>query len=332
MPDRDTQAKTVAAWSPKVNHPESKPSPESTPPRRESESAHPDSGHATENIIASLQPAQLTVVVPTYNEASNLEGLVEALFALPLANLRVVIVDDNSPDGTGPLADKLARRYNDPQHRITVIHRLHKAGLGTAYIEGFRRALSDGAEFVMQMDADFSHNPAYIIPMLGVINATGADVIVGSRYVTGGTLDRDWSLLRRLLSWWANLYCRAILRIRVRDMTAGFKLWRRTALHELGLDTVRSNGYIFTVEMAYLSEKLGFRIIELPIHFEDRRIGQSKMNTRVKFESAWRVWELLWRHRSRLSQRTGARQNYPLSIPPVQSADQPPKVPTDAPT
>ncbi len=324
--------KTLAAWIRKVNHPESKPGPESTPPCRKSESAIPVSGHAKEHINDSVQPGQLTVVVPTYNEASNLEELVDALFALPLPNLRVVIVDDNSPDGTGPLADRLARRYNDPQHRITVIHRLQKAGLGTAYIEGFRRALADGAEFVMQMDADFSHNPAYIIPMLGVITATGMDVVIGSRYVPGGTLDKDWSLLRRLLSWWANVYCRAILRIRVRDMTAGFKLWQRTALLELGLETVRSNGYIFTVEMAYLCEKLGFRIIELPIHFEDRRIGQSKMNTRVKLESAWRVWELLWRHRSRLSQRIGAKQNNPLPIPRVQPDDQPPKVPTDTPT
>ena len=315
-----------------MNHSESKPGPKSTPPCRKSESAIPVSGHAKEHINESVQPGQLTVVVPTYNEASNLEELVDALFALPLPNLRVVIVDDNSPDGTGPLADRLARRYNDPQHRITVIHRLQKAGLGTAYIEGFRRALADGAEFVMQMDADFSHNPAYIIPMLGVITATGMDVVIGSRYVPGGTLDKDWSLLRRLLSWWANVYCRAILRIRVRDMTAGFKLWQRTALLELGLETVRSNGYIFTVEMAYLCEKLGFRIIELPIHFEDRRIGQSKMNTRVKLESAWRVWELLWRHRSRLSQRTGAKQNNPLPIPRVQPDDQPPKVPTDTPT
>ncbi len=315
-----------------MNHSESKPGPKSTPPCRKSESAIPVSGHAKEHINESVQPGQLTVVVPTYNEASNLEELVDALFALPLPNLRVVIVDDNSPDGTGPLADRLARRYNDPQHRITVIHRLQKAGLGTAYIEGFRRALADGAEFVMQMDADFSHNPAYIIPMLGVITATGMDVVIGSRYVPGGTLDKDWSLLRRLLSWWANVYCRAILRIRVRDMTAGFKLWQRTALLELGLETVRSNGYIFTVEMAYLCEKLGFRIIEIPIHFEDRRIGQSKMNTRVKLESAWRVWELLWRHRSRLSQRTGAKQNNPLPIPRVQPDDQPPKVPTDTPT
>lgn len=315
-----------------MDHPESKPSPESTPPHRESESAIPDSGKATEHIDASVQSGQLTVVVPTYNEASNLEELVDDLFALPLTNLRLVIVDDNSPDGTGLLADNLARRYNDPQHRITVIHRLQKAGLGTAYIEGFRHALADGAEFIVQMDADFSHNPAYIIQMLGVITATGMDVVIGSRYVPGGTLDEDWSQWRRLLSWWANLYCRTILRIRVRDMTSGFKLWQRNALQEVGLETVRSNGYVFTVEMAFLSEKLGFRIIELPIHFEDRRIGQSKMNTRVKFESAWRVWELLWRHRSRLTPKNRTRRTDPLSTRPEQPADQPPNVPTDAPT
>ncbi len=281
---------------------------------------------------ASVRPSKLTIVVPTYNEASNLEELVDTLFALPLPDLRLVIVDDNSPDGTGAVADLLAQNFNRSQHRITAIHRPRKDGLGTAYVEGFRRALAEGADYILQMDADFSHNPAYIIPMLGVIRATDMDVVIGSRYVPGGTLDQDWSLWRKLLSWWANLYCRAILRIRVRDMTSGFKLWQRTALQEIGLETVRSNGYVFTVEMAYLSERLGFRIIELPIHFEDRRIGHSKMNTRVKIESALRVWELLWRHRSRLSPRTGARQNIPPSNRPGQPAYQPPKVPRDTPT
>lgn len=280
----------------------------------------------------SDQHGQLTFVVPTYNEASNLKELVDTLFALPLSNLQLVIVDDNSPDGTGALADQLAQNYNRSQHRITVIHRPQKTGLGTAYIEGFRRALADGADFVLQMDADFSHNPAYIIPMLGVIRATCMDVVVGSRYVPGGSLDDDWSPWRKLLSWWANLYCRAILRVRVRDLTSGFKLWRRTALQELALETVRSNGYVFTVELAYLSEKLGFGVIEIPIHFEDRRIGQSKMSTPVKFESAWRVWELLWRHRARLSPKSRTRRDDPLSARPEQPADQPPKMPTDAPT
>ncbi len=263
--------------------------------------------------------AAIGVVVPTYNEADNLEELVEALFSLPLTNLRLVIVDDDSPDGTGRLADSLAQRFNQVYPRMSVIHRPQKGGLGTAYVSGFQRALSDGAEFVVQMDADFSHRPNYILQMLGVVYATGMDVVIGSRYVPGGTLDENWSWWRGLLSKWANIYCRTILKIRVRDMTAGFKLWQRSALQDIGLHTIRSNGYIFQVEMAYLSEKLGFHIIELPIHFEDRRVGQSKMNVSVKLESVWRVWELLLRHRKRVS---GARE--PLSQPrPVMSSSRP---------
>lgn len=247
--------------------------------------------------------AALTVVVPTYNEADNLEELVDALFSLPLKNLRLVIVDDDSPDGTGELADRLAQHYNQVKARISVIHRSKKGGLGTAYLAGFQRALADGADFVVQMDADFSHRPNYILQMLGIVFATGMDVVIGSRYVPGGTLDEKWNWWRSLLSKWANIYCRTVLKIRVRDMTAGFKLWQRNALQEIKLETIRSNGYIFQVEMAYLSEKLGFLIIELPIHFEDRRVGQSKMNVSVKLESVWRVWELVWRHRKRVSRR-----------------------------
>ena len=256
--------------------------------------------------------AAIAVVVPTYNEADNLEEIVDALFSLPLKNLRLVIVDDDSPDGTGRLADNLAQRFNQAHTRMSVIHRPQKGGLGTAYVSGFQRALSDGAEFVVQMDADFSHSPNYILQMLGVVCATGMDVVIGSRYVPGGTLDENWSWWRSLLSRWANIYCRTILKIRVRDMTAGFKLWQRSALQDIRLNTIRSNGYIFQVEMAYLSEKLGFHIIELPIHFEDRRVGQSKMNVSVKVESVWRVWELRWRHRKRVS---GARE--PLTQPPA---------------
>ncbi len=242
--------------------------------------------------------------MPTYNEASNLEELVDSLFSLPLPNLRLVVVDDNSPDGTGELAEKRARRYNQARSPISVIHRPGRSGLGTAYVAGFQRALADGADFIVQMDADFSHSPSYIMQMLGVICATGMDVVIGSRYVPGGTLDENWSWWRSLLSKWANIYCRSVLKIRVRDMTAGFKLWQRDALREIQLESIRSNGYIFQVEMAYLSEKLGFHIIELPIHFEDRRVGQSKMDVAVKLESVWRVWELLWRHRKRVAGNT----------------------------
>ena len=251
---------------------------------------------------ATGEQLMLTVVVPTYNEAANLAALAEALFALPLPALQLLVVDDDSPDGTGRLADELALGYNQgiapgARPRMAVIHRKGKGGLGTAYVTGMTRALADGADFIAQMDADFSHSPRYLTQMLGVAVATGADVVIGSRYVPGGSLDEGWEAGRRLLSWWANLYSRAILGLRIRDMTAGFKLWRRTALQSIGLATIHNNGYTFQVEMAYLSEKLGFRIVEIPIHFEDRRIGQSKMDIPVKLESAWRTWQIRWRYR-----------------------------------
>ena len=235
----------------------------------------------------------ITVVIPTYNEAQNLPAITEALFALPLPNLRLLIVDDDSPDGTGRIADELAARYE----HMAVIHRQGKGGLGTAYVTGMMSAIADGADFIVQMDADFSHSPAYVPQMLGVMLATGADVVIGSRYVPGGSLDARWEWNRRLLSWWANLYSRAILGLRIRDMTAGFKLWRRAALEAIGLESIRSNGYSFQVEMAYLCERLGFRLVEIPIHFEDRRIGQSKLDVPVKPESAWRTWQIRWRYR-----------------------------------
>lgn len=249
-------------------------------------------------VHPGVQDARVTVVIPTYNEAENLASMAQALFALPMPGLRLIIVDDNSPDGTGQVADAAAARlYQEGKPRMQVVHRPAKGGLGAAYVAGMSRALAEGAEYVVQMDADFSHSPAYIPRMLGVMHATGVDVVVGSRYVPGGSLDERWSWWRRFVSWWANLYSRAILGLRVRDMTAGFKLWRREALEGLGLDRVRSNGYSFQVEMAYLCERLGYRIIEIPIHFEDRRIGQSKLTIPVKLDSAWRVWQIRWRYR-----------------------------------
>lgn len=242
----------------------------------------------------------VTVVIPTYNEADNVAAISRAVLGLNLPGLRLLIVDDKSPDGTGQIADGVAAEVNrNGSRQMGVLHRTGKGGLGTAYVAGMTQAIAEGAEFVVQMDADFSHSPDYIPAMLGVILSTGADVIIGSRYVPGGSLDEGWGWWRRFLSWWANLYSRSLLGIRVRDMTAGFKLWRTAALQEIGLESIRSNGYIFQVEMAYLCERLGFRIIEVPIHFEDRRIGQSKMDIPVKLESAWRVWELAWRHRKR---------------------------------
>ncbi len=233
------------------------------------------------------------IVIPTYNEAGNLPLMAAELWALAIAGLEVLVVDDDSPDGTGEVADDLVARRPGEIH---VLHRKDKRGLGTAYIEGFSWALDAGADLVIQMDADFSHSPLYIPRMLEEIQS--CDVVVGSRYVGGGELDERWGLGRYLLSWWANsVYTRLILGTQTKDATAGFKCWRADTLRGIGLDRIHSNGYIFQVEMSYVAEKLGYRIAEIPIFFEDRRIGHSKMTAPVKFEAAWRVWEVWWRHR-----------------------------------
>lgn len=258
------------------------------------------SGHTSAEIWQmAASDARVTVVIPTYNEADNLPAITDALLSLPLPRLHLLVVDDNSPDGTGRIADELAVQYkdNEGRPRIEVLHRSGKGGLGTAYVAGFAHALAANADFIVQMDADFSHSPRYIGQMLGVMLATEADCVIGSRYVPGGSLDERWESGRRFLSSWANLYSRAILGLRVRDMTAGFKMWRPAALHTIGLEQIRSNGYSFQVEMAYLCEALNFKLIEIPIHFEDRRIGHSKLDIPVKLESAWRTWQIRWRYR-----------------------------------
>lgn len=236
---------------------------------------------------------KVMVVIPTYNEADNLSPVVGELRSLNVPGLQILVVDDNSPDGTGELADDLSRRYPGEFH---VIHRSAKMGLGTAYIAGFRFALERGADRIVQMDADFSHSPAYIPRFLAKMD--DCDVVVGSRYVEGGQLDERWSPGRNLLSWWANsVYTCLILGITVKDATAGFKCWKREVLETIDLNSIRSGGYVFQVEMAYVTEKLGFRVLEMPIYFEDRRIGRSKMDMRIKLEAAWRVWQVKWRHR-----------------------------------
>lgn len=233
------------------------------------------------------------VVIPTYNEANNLPAISAELLTLAVEDLGILVVDDASPDGTGEVAEDLARRYPG---RVHVMHRQGKLGLGTAYIQGFTWALEHGANSIIQMDADFSHSPNYIPQFLELIK--NYDVVVGSRYVAGGQLDERWGWGRWFLSWWANsVWIRVILGLKTKDATAGFKCWRRSALERIGLERVRSNGYVFQVEMCYLSEKLGFRIKEIPIYFEDRRIGQSKMSVPVKLEAALRVFEIRWRHR-----------------------------------
>lgn len=234
---------------------------------------------------------KITVVLPTYNEAENLAAITAAIWALPVP-MHILIVDDGSPDGTGQIADQLSAAHLD---RLSVIHRAGKLGLGTAYIQGFRHALAAGAEAVIQMDADFSHSPNYLPDFVAQLDQY--DVVVGSRYVPQGKLDEKWEAGRVMLSAWANFYARTLLGIRVKDATAGFKAWRASTLMGLGLERIGSNGYIFQVEMAYVAQRLGYRVLEVPIYFEDRRIGHSKMDTRTKFEAAWRVWEVGWRHR-----------------------------------
>jgi dolichol-phosphate mannosyltransferase len=232
------------------------------------------------------------VVIPTYNEAANLPEMVRALRSLPLDDLHILIVDDHSPDGTGALADQLAQ---DASNQLAVSHRAGKLGLGTAYLTGFAYALAHGARAVAQMDCDFSHNPTDLVRLVDAL--LQCDVAVGSRYIAGGKLDDRWGWGRRLLSRWGSVYSSTLLGLSVRDTTAGFKVWRRETLLGMGLERVQSNGYIFQVEMAYLAQRLGYRACEVPILFEDRRIGHSKMDMHVKLEAAWRVWQVGMLHR-----------------------------------
>ena len=236
---------------------------------------------------------QLLIVIPTYNEADNLPKITAALHELEIPDLEILIVDDNSPDGTGQIAEQLAEKHPG---RFHVLHRTGKLGLGTAYLQGFEWAIQRGYVNIVQMDADFSHSPDYIKTFLNLM--PDYDVVVGSRYVKGGKVEEKWGVWRWFLSWWANsVWARVILGVRAKDATAGFKCWSRPALERIPLERVNANGYVFQVEMCYLAEKLGLRIHEIPIYFEDRRIGQSKMSVPVKFEAAWRVFEMRWRHR-----------------------------------
>jgi dolichol-phosphate mannosyltransferase len=234
------------------------------------------------------------VVLPTYNERENLPLMVEALLALNIADLNILVVDDNSPDGTGALADSLAAQH---PRSIHVLHRTEKNGLGPAYIAGFKKAISLGADYVIQMDCDFSHQPKYVPELLKAIKTS--DVVIASRFVKGGSVDEKWSPYRKLLSWFANrVYTPLILGIPVYDATGGFRIWRRDTLIGLDLERVRSNGYVFQVEMAYVASRLGFRVSEMPIHFPDRTRGESKMDFRIQIEAAIRVWQVMHRHHS----------------------------------
>lgn len=232
------------------------------------------------------------IIIPTFNERENIARLVPALWKLSIPGLHVLVVDDNSPDGTGELAERLGR---ENKGKLTCLHRSAKLGLGTAYLEGFEIALKNGADLVGQMDADFSH-PVEKIPGL-LQSLQKVDVVIGSRYVQGGSLDIHWAFWRKQLSSFGNTYARTILGLPIRDVTGGFKIWKRPTLEQMPLERVRSNGYVFQVEMNYLACRLGFTFAEIPIYFAERTWGDSKMSFHIQLEAAVEVWQLLARYR-----------------------------------
>jgi dolichol-phosphate mannosyltransferase len=237
--------------------------------------------------------AGVWLILPTYNEAENVEAVVRAaLEHLASADIEhtILVVDDGSPDGTGQIADLLA----DELAEVRVLHRPGKQGLGRAYLDGFGIALDDGAELVMEMDADFSHDPADLPRLIAAAGA--ADVVLGSRYVPGGGV-ANWGLIRRALSWGGCAYARVLLGVPVRDLTGGFKCFHRRVLEALDLDQVHAEGYGFQIEMTYRAVKAGFTVAEVPILFRERRVGQSKMTARIALEAVWKVPALRLRRR-----------------------------------
>jgi len=227
-------------------------------------------------------PGPPWLVLPTYNEAANLEPLVAAVRAKLPGDARVLIVDDGSPDGTGEIADRLVAGSEG----VEVLHRPRKEGLGPAYVAGFRRALAGGAGLVLAMDADFSHDPAYLPRLLEAVER--ADLAIGSRYVDGGAV-REWGPARRAISRGGSAYARLLLGVGVRDLTGGFKCFRREVLEAIDLDSIGSRGYAFQVETTYRAIRRGFRVAEVPIVFRDRRAGASKMGGAIVAEAVWRV-------------------------------------------
>lgn len=240
-------------------------------------------------ILFAPVPSSVWLILPTYNEVENLEPMVAAaslqLEAAAAGDWTILVVDDNSPDGTGRLADRLAAA--DP--RVEVRHRERKEGLGRAYVEGFRTALAGGAERVVQMDADFSHDPADIPRLLAAVET--ADLAIGSRYAPGGAI-RDWGTIRRVVSRGGCLYASTVLGVQVSDLTGGFKCLRRRTLEMIDLDTVRAQGYVFQIEVTYRAILNGLKVVEVPIIFRDRRIGESKMSGRIALEAMTSVIRL----------------------------------------
>jgi dolichol-phosphate mannosyltransferase len=235
------------------------------------------------------------LILPTYNEAENIGPIVHAAREQLRDGDHILIVDDNSPDGTGAIADRLATEVPG----VEVLHRPGKQGLGRAYLAGFDHALARGAGLVLEMDSDFSHNPADL-PRLIEKAETDADLVLGSRYITGGSVT-DWGLLRRLISRGGSWYARVVLGVKVRDLTGGFKCFRRSVLEALDLNAVHADGYGFQIELTYRTIQAGFRVAEIPIVFRDRRVGESKMDARIALEAVWKVPALRRRQRANLS-------------------------------
>jgi len=230
------------------------------------------------------------LVLPTYDEADNIEAAVDAALAALPEGSRVLVVDDASPDGTGEIADRIAAR----DERVEVLHRPGKLGLGPAYIAGFQRALDAGARLIAQMDADLSHDSADLPRLIEA--ARDADLVIGSRYVEGGSVS-EWGALRRAISLGGSHYARSALGLHVRDLTGGFKVFHREVLEAIDLASLESLGYAFQVETTYRAIRRGFRVVEVPIHFHDRRVGESKMSKRIVLEAAWRVPAMRLRRR-----------------------------------
>jgi dolichol-phosphate mannosyltransferase len=227
-----------------------------------------------------VQVPKAVVCLPTYNERENLEPMLRALGD---KDVRVLVIDDNSPDGTGELADRLAAELG----YVDVLHRESKEGLGPAYLAGFRRALTSEAELILEMDCDFSHDPDYVPRLIAAVD-DGADLALGSRYVPGGGV-RDWGLVRRFISAGGSFYARIILGVKVRDLTGGFKCYRRAVLETIDLDAVDSRGYAFQIETTYRTLRAGFKVVEVPITFADREVGGSKMSKAIVAEAIWKV-------------------------------------------
>jgi dolichol-phosphate mannosyltransferase len=224
-----------------------------------------------------------TVCLPTYNELENLEAMVTSLGDVLREGDRVLVIDDASPDGTGELADRLATVFPF----VSVLHRPRKEGLGPAYIAGFRRALADGAELVLEMDCDFSHDPSAVPSLIAAAEA-GADLVLGSRYIPGGTIP-NWGVVRRVISLGGNIYAQVLLQSRLRDLTGGFKCFRACVLETVALDEIGSRGYAFQIETTYRVVRAGFRVVEIPISFSDREHGHSKMSKNIVLEAMWKV-------------------------------------------